>query len=35
MLPLGTSDVTYVALEAETIDATMVQIRNFIAVGYY
>lgn len=36
MLPLGTSDVTYVALEAETIDAAMVQIpHNFVAVGYY
>jgi len=32
-LPLGTSDVTYVALKAGTIDATMVQIpQNFLAV---
>ena len=31
-LPLGTSDVTYVALKAGTIDATMVQIPlNFVA----
>ena len=37
MLPLGTSDVTWVALKAGTIDATMLQIpQNFIAVdeGY-
>ena len=36
-LPLGTSDVTYVALKAGTIDATMLQIpQNFLAVdeGY-
>jgi ABC-type nitrate/sulfonate/bicarbonate transport system substrate-binding protein len=36
-LPLGTSDVTYLALKAGTIDATMVQIpQNFLAVdeGY-
>jgi NitT/TauT family transport system substrate-binding protein len=33
MLPLGTSDVTYIALKAGTIDATLVQIpHNFIAV---
>lgn len=33
MLPLGTSDVTWVALKAGTIDATMLQIpQNFIAV---
>jgi NitT/TauT family transport system substrate-binding protein len=32
MLPLGTSDVTYVALKAGTIDATMLQVpQNFIA----
>ena len=32
-LPLGTSDVTYLALKAGTIDATMVQIpQNFLAV---
>ena len=32
-LPLGTSDVTYVALKAGAIDATMVQIpQNFLAV---
>ncbi|MGE5216399.1 MAG: ABC transporter substrate-binding protein [Chloroflexota bacterium] len=32
-LPLGTSDVTYVALKAGTIDATMLQIpQNFLAV---
>jgi len=37
MLPLGTSDITWVALKAGTIDATMLQIpQNFIAVdeGY-
>ncbi len=37
MLPLGTSDVTWVALKAGIIDATMLQIpQNFIAVdeGY-
>jgi hypothetical protein len=33
MLPLGTSDMTYVALEAETIDATMVQIPQFYRRG--
>ena len=33
MLPLGTSDITWVALRAGTIDATMLQIpQNFIAV---
>ena len=33
MLPLGTSDITWVALKAGTIDATMLQIpQNFIAV---
>jgi ABC-type nitrate/sulfonate/bicarbonate transport system substrate-binding protein len=33
MLPLGTSNVTYLALKAGTIDATMVQIpQNFLAV---
>lgn len=32
MLPLGTSDVTYIALKAGTIDATMLQVpQNFIA----
>ena len=32
-LPLGTSDVTYLALKAGTIDATMLQIpQNFLAV---
>ncbi|HEU5464824.1 MAG TPA: ABC transporter substrate-binding protein [Candidatus Binatia bacterium] len=32
MLPLGTSDVTYMALKAGTIDATMLQVpQNFIA----
>ena len=32
-LPLGTSDITYIALKAGTIDATMVQIpQNFLAV---
>lgn len=32
-LPLGTSDVTYIALKAGTIDATMLQIpQNFLAV---
>jgi NitT/TauT family transport system substrate-binding protein len=32
MLPLGTSDVTYVALKAGTIDATMLQVpQSFIA----
>ena len=32
-LPLGTSDVTYIALKAGTIDATMVQIpQNFLAI---
>jgi ABC-type nitrate/sulfonate/bicarbonate transport system substrate-binding protein len=32
-LPLGTSDVTYVALKAGAIDATMVQIpQNFVAI---
>ena len=32
MLPLGTSDVTYVALKAGTIDATMLQVpQNLIA----
>src|SRR4029453_6654370 len=32
MLPLGTSDITWVALKAGTIDATMLQIpQNFIA----
>jgi ABC-type nitrate/sulfonate/bicarbonate transport system substrate-binding protein len=32
MLPLGTSDVTYVALKAGTIDATMLQVpQTFIA----
>jgi NitT/TauT family transport system substrate-binding protein len=32
-LPLGTSDVTYLALKAKTIDATMLQIpQNFLAV---
>lgn len=32
-LPLGTSDITYLALKAGTIDATMVQIpQNFLAV---
>jgi len=32
MLPLGTSDVTYIALKAGTIDATMLQApQNFIA----
>jgi ABC-type nitrate/sulfonate/bicarbonate transport system substrate-binding protein len=32
-LPLGTSDVTYIALKAGTIDATMVQVpQNFLAV---
>ncbi|MGZ8452132.1 MAG: ABC transporter substrate-binding protein [Candidatus Binatia bacterium] len=37
MLPLGTSDITWIALKAGTIDATMLQIpQNFIAVdeGY-
>ncbi len=37
MLPLGTSDITWVALKAGTIDATMLQIpQNFIALdeGY-
>ena len=37
MMPLGTSDITWVALKAGTIDATMLQIpQNFIAVdeGY-
>jgi len=37
-LPLGTSDVLYVALKAGTIDATMLQIpQNFLAVdeGYH
>lgn len=33
LLPLGTSDITWVALKAGTIDATMLQIpQNFIAV---
>jgi NitT/TauT family transport system substrate-binding protein len=33
-LPLGTSDVTYLALKAGTIDATMLQIpQNFLAIG--
>ena len=33
MLPLGTSDVTYVALKARSIDATMLQApQNFIAI---
>jgi len=33
MLPLGTSDITWVALKAGTIDATMLQMpQNFIAV---
>jgi len=33
MLPLGTSDITWVALKAGTIDATMLQIpQNFIAI---
>src|SRR5687768_6924587 len=32
-LPLGTSDITYVALKAGAIDATMVQIpQNFLAI---
>jgi NitT/TauT family transport system substrate-binding protein len=32
-LPLGTSDITYIALKAGSIDATMVQIpQNFLAV---
>jgi ABC-type nitrate/sulfonate/bicarbonate transport system substrate-binding protein len=32
-LPLGTSDITYIALKAGTIDATMVQIpQNLLAV---
>jgi ABC-type nitrate/sulfonate/bicarbonate transport system substrate-binding protein len=32
MLPLGTSDVTYIALKAGTIDATMLQVpQNFVA----
>jgi NitT/TauT family transport system substrate-binding protein len=32
MLPLGTSDITYIALKAGTIDATMLQVpQNFIA----
>jgi ABC-type nitrate/sulfonate/bicarbonate transport system substrate-binding protein len=32
MLPLGTSDVTYMALKAGTVDATMLQVpQNFIA----
>jgi NitT/TauT family transport system substrate-binding protein len=32
MLPLGTSDVTFIALKAGTIDATMLQVpQNFIA----
>ena len=37
MLPLGTSDITWVALKAGTIDATMLQMpQNFIAIdeGY-
>jgi NitT/TauT family transport system substrate-binding protein len=33
LLPLGSSDVTYIALKAGTIDATMLQIpQNFLAV---
>lgn len=33
LLPLGTSDITWVALKAGTIDATMLQIpQNFIAI---